>query len=86
MCERLISVWCDCFGGGLWLLSRVLFVVRGLSQLFMGLSRSVQHAVICGMSLVEVEELLGGGMGVEGLEQQKHMRLHRLTNTQLTEG
>jgi hypothetical protein len=30
------------------------------------------------MSLVEVEELLGGGMGVEGLEQQKHMRLHRL--------
>jgi len=29
----------------------------------MGLSRSVQHAAVCGMSLEEVEELLGGGMG-----------------------
>ena len=28
MCERLISVWRDCFSGGLWLLSRVHFVVR----------------------------------------------------------
>ena len=43
--------------------SRVHFVMRGLSQLFMGLSRSVQHAAVCGMSLEEVEELLGGGMG-----------------------
>jgi hypothetical protein len=78
VCEKLISIWSNCFHGELWLLSHVHSVERGLFQLFMDLSRSAPHVAVYGMSLGEAEEPLGEDMGAEGQGQQKHMLPHKL--------